>query len=614
MGKKLLGVYPLLKDNTCNFIAADFDKHKDTDPDPYDDVIKFTSVCRKNNIPAYVLKSKSGNGYHVYIFFWEPVPARYARVMCKMLLHEAGTLPSFDCQFPKQDKISGTDIGNLISLPFYGAAVKKGNTLFLDPDSRYINPYTNQSAVLREIECPSEGEMLKVVNRYIKQMPPSEQGIFNETLADFDLIIKGCSFIRHCCDDAKNLNEPEWYVLLTVIVKCKDSNRLAHEHSKAYDGYTKAETDKKLEHADSVKPYTCDYISRNINGNYCEGCPQKSMNGSPIRLGFQQQKEQDKERGYCFESPGLQEFVKIPIKQRRSILHPFIKEGFIGMVFGPRGSGKTFFIMGCIEAIVTGGKFGPWECSMPIKTMFLDAELAHDDVVDRFSNLLSKPKKAKLYIHSSAVDADRGHKVPALEDEKWREGFKKHQIDLGVKFFVIDNISSMTVDDENAKDVWSPINQWLISLRHVGITTFIIHHAGKSGDQRGTSGREDNMDIVIKLSLPNGYQVTDGCRFTVKFVKSRVPRKELHYLREIEMRYDDEKGVWSYGAVEGGNRDLKLEALKMRLEGNTYKGIGTAVGKSAATISSWMKKFKEEAILGENGKLTPKGEDYICQI
>ena len=290
-----------------------------------------------------------------------------------------------------------------------------------------------------------------------------------------------------------------------------------------------------------------------------------------------------------------------------------IKEGFIGMVFGLRGLGKTFFIMGCIEAIVTGGKFGPWECITPVNTMFLDAELAHDDVVDRFSPLLGKTKKAELYIHSSAVDADKGYKAPALEDEKWREGFKKHLIDLGVRFFVIDNISSITVDDENAKDVWAPINQWLISLRHAGITTFIIHHAGKSGDQRGTSGREDNMDIVIKLGQPSGYQVTDGCRFTVKFVKSRMPRAELRFLREIEMRYDDATGRWSYGAVEEGNIDLKKEALRLKVEGKTYEDIAAEVGKSKGTISNWMKGFKKESILNQDGTLSPKGEHYICQ-
>ncbi|MFO8240606.1 MAG: AAA family ATPase [Dissulfuribacterales bacterium] len=616
-GKKLLGVYPLLKDNTCNFIAADFDKHKDTDPEPYDDVIKFVTVCWKNKIPAYALRSKSGNGYHVYTFFWRPIEAWRARVMYQALLHEAGTLPSFDCLFPKQDKISGTDLGNLISLPFHGTAVKKGNTLFLDPDTEYTEPYTDQSAIIQEIECSSEGQRLKIMDRYLKYMinvPQSEQWTPNDTSADFDLIKEGCRFIRHCCDDAKDLKEPEWYALLTVIAKCKDSERLAHEHSKAHDGYTKSETNSKLEHADNAKPYTCEYISQKFNGDYCEGCPQMSKKGSPIRLGFQPQKEQEEGKGYCFESPSLEHFAKIPIKRRRAILVPFIKEGFIGMVFGPRGSGKTFFIMACINAIVRGDAFGPWGCCMPVKTLFLDAELAHDDVVDRFSPILNKTLKAELLVHSSAVDADRGHKVPALEDEKWREGFKKHLIEQGVKFFVIDNISSMTVDDENAKDVWSPINQWLISLRHAGITTFIIHHAGKSGDQRGTSGREDNMDVVIKLAQPHGYQVADGCRFTVNFVKSRMPRAELHYLKKIEMSYDDATGKWSYGAVEEGNRDLKTEALRLRVEGKTYQEIADTVGKAKGTISSWMKKFKEKAILDKDGKLTPKGEHHICQI
>ena len=615
-GKKILGVYPLLKDNTCNFIAADFDKHNDNDPDPYGDVIKFINVCWENNIPAYALKSKSGKGYHVYIFFWEPIEAWRARRMCLELLHEAGDLPSFDCLFPKQDKITGTDMGNLISMPFNGVAVKEGNTLFLDPETKYTKPYTDQSAVLREIECPSEIMVLKVMKKHLKRIqdvPQRELWTPNDILADFHLIKEGCGFIRHCCDDAKGLKEPEWYALLTVIAKCKDSNQLAHDYSKTYDGYNREGTDHKLEHADNAKPYTCEYISQNLTDKYCKGCPERSKNGSPIRLGFQQIKEHEEKGGYCFESTPLESFVKIPIKRRRTILLPFIKEGFIGMVFGPRGAGKTFFIMGCIEAIVTGGKFGPWECMNPVKSMFLDAELAHDDVVDRFSPLLSKVRKVELFIHSSAVDADRGYKTPALEDEKWREGFKKHLIDLGVKFFVIDNISSLTVNDENAKDAWAPINQWIISLRHAGITTFVVHHAGKSGDQRGTSGREDNMDVVIKLGLPTGYQTTDGCRFVVKFVKARMPRAELHDLKEIEMSYSDETGTWSYGDVEGGNRDLKKEVLRLKNQDMSYENIGNIVGRSKGTISNWVKKFKEDSFLNADGNLTPKGEGF-CKL
>jgi len=67
-GKHILGVYPLLTDNTCYFIAADFDNHTGN-RSPLDDAAAFYESCQVQDIPCYVLRSKSGKGYHAFIFF-----------------------------------------------------------------------------------------------------------------------------------------------------------------------------------------------------------------------------------------------------------------------------------------------------------------------------------------------------------------------------------------------------------------------------------------------------------------------------------------------------------------------------------------------------------------
>ncbi len=73
-GEQLIGIYPLLKDNTSWFIVADFDKKKWVD-----DCIAFTNACRENGIPAYLERSRSGKGGHVWIFFDQPYPATRSR-------------------------------------------------------------------------------------------------------------------------------------------------------------------------------------------------------------------------------------------------------------------------------------------------------------------------------------------------------------------------------------------------------------------------------------------------------------------------------------------------------------------------------------------------------
>ena len=87
-GDHILGVYPLLTDNTCWFLAFDFDNH-DGKRDPLKDVLQLYAVCEVQEITCYVLRSRSGNGYHVYIFFDSPVPAWKARLVGLALLQEA---------------------------------------------------------------------------------------------------------------------------------------------------------------------------------------------------------------------------------------------------------------------------------------------------------------------------------------------------------------------------------------------------------------------------------------------------------------------------------------------------------------------------------------------
>ena len=156
-GKHILGVYPLLKNNTCHFIAGDFDNHNG-DRNPLKDVIAFIETCQMQDITAYALRSKSGKGYHVYIIFNAPVVAWKARAVTFALLQEAGVigddieLSSFDRLFPNQDELSGKEFGNLIALPFQCQAAKNGHTLFLNPESGFTTPYPNQWEVLQQIK------------------------------------------------------------------------------------------------------------------------------------------------------------------------------------------------------------------------------------------------------------------------------------------------------------------------------------------------------------------------------------------------------------------------------------------------------------------------------
>ncbi len=132
-GRHVIGVYALLTDETCWFLAADFDKASWVD-----DVAAFVETCRMAGIPAAVERSRSGNGAHVWFFFSSPVPATAARKMGCHLITETMTrrhqlsMESYDRLFPNQDTLPRGGFGNLIALPLQHGPRQMGNTVFLD--------------------------------------------------------------------------------------------------------------------------------------------------------------------------------------------------------------------------------------------------------------------------------------------------------------------------------------------------------------------------------------------------------------------------------------------------------------------------------------------------
>lgn len=132
-GRHIIGVYPMLEDETCWFLAADFDKGSWKE-----DVAAFVETCRTAGVHPSVERSRSGNGAHVWFFFATPVAANVARRMgCSLITETMArrhqlSMESYDRLFPNQDTMPRGGFGNLIALPFQDKARKKGNTLFVD--------------------------------------------------------------------------------------------------------------------------------------------------------------------------------------------------------------------------------------------------------------------------------------------------------------------------------------------------------------------------------------------------------------------------------------------------------------------------------------------------
>lgn len=161
--RDVIGIYPMLPDETTCFLAIDFD-----DGDWQEDITAVRDVCEDNSIPYAVERSRSGEGGHLWVFFEAPVSAVKARKLGSGLLttamkkrHEI-KFTSYDRMFPNQDTMPSGGFGNLIALSLQKQAVKCGNSVFVD---KAFKPYPDQWAYLSTLKKIDENTVDRLIEK-----------------------------------------------------------------------------------------------------------------------------------------------------------------------------------------------------------------------------------------------------------------------------------------------------------------------------------------------------------------------------------------------------------------------------------------------------------------
>ena len=157
----IVGLYPLLPDDSCWFVAIDFDKGGWRE-----DAAACLEACRRLSLPAALERSRSGNGAHLWLFFDEPLPASLARRLASHVLTEIMErrphvgLDSYDRLFPNQDTMPQGGFGNLIALPLQKAARQHENSVFLD---EALEPWPDQWSFLATVRRVARRQVEEIV-------------------------------------------------------------------------------------------------------------------------------------------------------------------------------------------------------------------------------------------------------------------------------------------------------------------------------------------------------------------------------------------------------------------------------------------------------------------
>jgi superfamily II DNA or RNA helicase len=179
-GKEVVGIYPLLTDNSSWFIAADFDESLSSKRTWMEECRIFLKKCADSVIPAYLERSRSGRGGHVWIFFDKPYPANKSREILLHLLEQSGIISPFDKNsnydrlFPNQDYRSGKGLGNLIALPFQKVPLESNNSCFIDPEN--LQAVSNQWEYLKDVKWVSTSHLDEIYYRIENRKSSFQRG------------------------------------------------------------------------------------------------------------------------------------------------------------------------------------------------------------------------------------------------------------------------------------------------------------------------------------------------------------------------------------------------------------------------------------------------------
>ena len=251
----------------------------------------------------------------------------------------------------------------------------------------------------------------------------------------------------------------------------------------------------------------------------------------------------------------LEELLKKEIPPRKNLLTPWLPSQGLCMIYSKRGLGKTWLALEIAYAVSSGGRFLNWEAEYSQGVLYIDGEMPLSLMQERLSQIEnSRGKKIGGLLKILSPDAQEF----GIPDLSTREGQEKIDELMGdeIRLVVLDNLSTLIRSGrESESDSWLPVQEWVLRLRSKGKSVLLIHHAGKGGQQRGTSRREDVLDTVIALRKPENISPDSGTCFEVHFEKNRGlygdEIKPFEARLETHLSNDGEKNInWECKSLE----------------------------------------------------------------
>ena len=256
---------------------------------------------------------------------------------------------------------------------------------------------------------------------------------------------------------------------------------------------------------------------------------------------------------------------------REQVLGELMLTSSVALLYAARGVGKTWCGLGIAHAIATGGTWGNWKAPNRRRVLYVDGEMAYDLMQERIKALFGGDPPGEFMLLSSNRLYDSSKERINIVEPRWQETIKRLAAEHRADVVILDNLSALSPGvDENDNTAQTTVKELLEELRFEGRCVVLIHHAGKSGDQRGASRREDSVDVTIKLVRPPESK-EPGFHAVLSLTKARHMRDAS---AKLDMTLVEKDGRTEFACQKVGHR--KQDAVLDRLVQAFPRGIALA--------------------------------------
>jgi putative DNA primase/helicase len=318
------------------------------------------------------------------------------------------------------------------------------------------------------------------------------------------------------------------------------------------------------------------------------------------------------------------QFNELPIRAREYIVEGVLLTQTLAMLYAARGLGKTMLALDLAVNVARGtGKFLVWGIPVARQVLYVDGEMSAAELQERLKKFVGTDVPERLDVIASEKFYHCEESPLNLADVVQQARFVGLLDELKAnarnpELIILDNKSALSAGaDENSNSEQDSFLAFLRELRHRGHAVLVVHHAGKSGDQRGASRNEDFLDLTIRLDIPGGdekkpRELPRGAAFRLTFTKHRGLRPDPAML-DVELM-EDMDGTFTWGIEKPRRQQNWFRVLDFLYDHASTKQaqIGDALGIDKSNMSAHVKELRRRSFLhDETLELTASARAYV---